>query len=317
MKQNRVLFIVGPTGIGKTALSIELAKRMDGEIVSADSRQVYKFMTIGTAKPTREELAAVPHHFIDIKTPDEYYSAGQFGREARVCIAGIRKRGKQPIVAGGSGLYIRALVDGLFEPKIADEIVKTNLKKEASENGIATLYDKLKIIDPKTAAKLPPTDSQRIMRALEVFEVTGEPFSNFVDMKPRPADFEPCFIGLTLERSELYERIEKRVDAILEMGLLDEVQELQKMGYGSDLNALQSVGYLEAFLYLDGKSSFSEMAALIKQKTRNYAKRQLTWFRKEKRIHRIDLSKFESLNEIADFSRHLFESHLEAWPKSA
>lgn len=310
MKQNRVLFIVGPTGIGKTALSIKLAERMKGEIVSADSRQVYKFMTIGTAKPTHAELAAVPHHFIDIKTPNEYYSAGQFGSEARICIAEIRKREKQPIVVGGSGLYIRALIDGLFEPKIADELVKTNLKKEAGENGIAVLYDRLNTVDPKTAVKLHSTDSQRIMRALEVFEVSGEPFSNFVDLKPRPADFEPCIIGLTLERSELYQRIEKRVDAMLELGLLDEVQKLQKMGYGPDLNALQSVGYHEAFLYLDGKLSGSEMAALIKQKTRNYAKRQMTWFSKDKRIHWIDLRKFDSLNEIANFSHHLFENHV-------
>ena len=311
MTQDRVLFIVGPTGIGKTALAIKLTERLKGEIVSADSRQIYKFMTIGTAKPTREELAAVPHHFIDIKTPDEYYSAGQFGSEARTRIAEIQKRGKQPMVAGGSGLYIRALIDGLFEPKIADEVVKIDLKKEAGENGIAALYGRLKTIDPKAAAKLHPTDSQRIMRALEVFEVTGEPFSNFVDIKPRPADFEPCIIGLTLERSELYERIEKRVDAMLELGLLDEVQELQKMGYEADLNALQSVGYHEAFLYLDGRLPGSEMAALIKQKTRNYAKRQLTWFRKDKRIHWIDLSKFESLNKITGFSQHLFESHLD------
>ena len=161
-----------------------------------------------------------------------------------------------------------------------------------------------------SSIRVHPTDSQRIMRALEVFEVTGEPFSNFVDLKPRPADFEPCILGLTLERSELYERIEKRVDAMLELGLLDEVQELQKMGYGSDLNALQSVGYHEAFLYLDGKLSDSEMAALIKQKTRNYAKRQMTWFRKDKRIRWLDLSKFESINEVADFSQHLFESHV-------
>ena len=242
MKQNRVLFIVGPTGIGKTALSIKLAKQMNGEIVSADSRQIYKFMTIGTAKPTHEELAAVPHHFIDIKTPDEYYSAGQFGSEARICIAEIRKREKQPIVVGGSGLYIRALMDGLFEPKIADELVKTNLKKEAGENGIAVLYNRLKTIDPKSAAKLHSTDSQRIMRALEVFEVTGEAFSNFVDFKPRPADFEPCILGLTLERSELYERIEKRVEAMLERGFLDEVKELQKMGYRSELNSLRFCG---------------------------------------------------------------------------
>ncbi|TDI93466.1 MAG: tRNA (adenosine(37)-N6)-dimethylallyltransferase MiaA [Caldithrix sp.] len=309
MKQDRVLFIVGPTGIGKTALAIKLAERLKGEIVSADSRQIYEFMTIGTAKPTKEELAAVPHHFIDIKTPDEYYSAGQFGSEARVCIVEIQKRGMQPMVVGGSGLYIRALIDGLFEPKIADERVKTNLKKEAGENGISVLHSRLKTIDPRTAAKLHPTDSQRIMRALEVFEVTGEPFSNFVDRKPQPAEFSPCIIGLTLERSELYKRIEERVDIMLELGLLDEVHELRKMGYGQDLNALQSVGYQEGFLYLDGKLSISEMAALIKQKTRNYAKRQMTWFRKDERIDWVDLGKFDSLNEIANFSHRLFESH--------
>ncbi len=307
MKQNSVLFIVGPTGIGKTTLSIELAKRMDGEIVSADSRQVYKYMTIGTAKPTSEELAAVPHHFIDIKTPDEYYSAGQFGSEARVCIAEIQKRQKQPLVVGGSGLYIRALVDGLFEPQIADELVKANLKKEANEHGIKALYEKLKGVDPKTAGKLHSTDSQRIMRALEVFQVTGEPFSSFIDMKPRPADFEPRIIGLSLDRSELYAGIEKRVDGMLQLGLVDEVKELQRMGYGSDLNSLQSVGYREAFLYLDRKLNISEMTVLIKQKTRNYAKRQMTWFKKDKRIHWIDVGESGSLDETADFSENLFE----------
>lgn len=306
-EKSRILFIVGPTGVGKTALSLELAKRIDSEIVSADSRQVYKYMDIGTAKPTPEELAAVSHHFIDIKNPDEYYSAGQFGTEARSCIKDIQHRGRQSIVVGGSGLYIRALVDGLFDPKIADEEVKLELKKEACEKGIAALYDRLKTVDPKSADRLNSTDSQRIIRALEVFEITGEPFSQFLKIETQAADFEPCFVGLTLERRELYERIENRVDSMFKNDFLDEVRELEKMGYGPELNALQSVGYKEAFLYLDNRLDFPQMVALIKQKSRNYAKRQFTWFKKDERIHWVDLNAHKDFTELADEVQRIYD----------
>lgn len=304
--KKRVLLIVGPTAIGKTTVSLELAKRIDCEIISADSRQVYKYMDVGTAKPSKEERATVPHHFIDIKFPDEYYSAGQFGSEARKCADAIIARGKQPVVVGGSGLYIRGLVDGFFEPKISNGQVKANLKKQAQENGISSLYQRLKLVDLQTAEKLHPADSQRIMRALEVFEITGQPFSQFLKIEPRSATFEPCFIGLAMERADLYDRIDRRVDAMIANGLLEEVEELRNRGYGPHLNALRTVGYKQAFMYLENKLSYSEMADLIKQKTRNYAKRQLTWFRKEKRIHWIDVNDFKKEAELAGHIQKIF-----------
>ncbi len=297
--KNRVLLLVGPTGVGKTAASLELAKRIDGEIVSADSRQIYRYMNIGTAKPTREQLQMVPHHFIDIRDPDQYYSAGQYSREARQCIADIFARGKKPIVVGGSGLYIRALVDGLFSPRISDELVKAALKQRAREQGMAVLYEQLQTADSVTASKLHPTDTQRVLRALEVYQLTGRPFSEFLEKEPQPADFDPVFIGLTMARDNLYQRIEQRVEAMLSAGFLDEVRELQRRGYGLHLNALQTVGYKEAFLYLQNELSFEEMLRLMKQKSRNYAKRQFTWFRKDGRVRWIEWTENSTAAEVA------------------
>lgn len=282
--QRRVLLLVGPTAVGKTAVSLKLAPQLQAEIVSADSRQVYRFMDIGTAKPTREERESVPHHFIDIKNPDEYYSAGQFGREARERIDTVFARGRQPIVVGGSGLYIRALVDGLFEPGIKDERIKQSLKKQAHDLGVAELYGRLQRLDPETAARLHATDTQRILRALEVYEITGVPFSKFLERPPASANFVPLLYGLTMERSTLYERIEERTDRMLARGFLNEVRDLRRRGYGPDLNAMNTVGYKEADLFLDGELSHDEMVRLFKQRSRNYAKRQLTWFRKDERI---------------------------------
>ncbi len=286
-----VLIIVGPTAVGKTDLSIALAQALNGEIVSADSRQIYRFMDIGTAKPTGEQLAAVPHHFIDICTPEERYSAGRFSEEARATIVDILSRGKVPLVVGGSGLYIRALVDGLAEPPVGDETVKRTLKSRAAQDGIQSLFEMLKKIDPVTAKKLHQSDSQRIMRALEVYEITGEPFSSFIQKPPKPAQFSACFVGLNRERTELYRRIETRVNIMLESGLVDEVKMLRSKGFHRDLNALQTVGYKEVFSYLADEIDYDHMVALIKQKSRNYAKRQLTWFRKDKRIVWVDLSR--------------------------
>lgn len=309
--KKRVLIIAGPTAIGKTEVSIELAKRIDAEIISADSRQVYRFMNIGTAKPTREQLAAVPHHFIDHKFPNEYYSAGEFGTEARDRIDDIHVRGKHAIVVGGSGLYIRGLVDGFFEPKVADEQIKARLKKEADGKGISKLHERLKSIDPETAERLDRADSQRIMRALEVFEITGKPFSEFLKVEPQPADFEPCFFGLTMARDKLYKRIETRVDLMIEQGLVDEAKNLMEKGYGSGLNVLQTVGYKETFAFLKGEIGHEEMMSLIKQKTRNYAKRQLTWFKKDERIDWIDLDEFLNHEEVVNHIEEKFmEEHL-------
>ncbi len=287
--RKKVLCIVGPTAVGKTAVALKFAEHHDCEIVSADSRQIYKYMTIGTAKPTEAELAAVPHYFIDTKFPDEDFSAGQFGTEARVIIENIFKRGKLPVVVGGSGLYIRGLVDGFSGERIADTGVKSKLKAEVENIGLPVLYDRLKMVDPVTADKLPPGDTQRILRALEVYEVSGKPFSDFVAKESKPANFESMFAGLTLPRDSLYKRIENRVDMMLKAGLVAEVEKLQELGYAPKLNALQTVGYKEVFQHLAGKIDAEQMAALIKQKTRNFAKRQFTWFKRDKRIRWIDL----------------------------
>lgn len=301
MKRKKVLFIVGPTAVGKTETAIELARKLDGEIISADSRQIYRYMDIGTAKPTPEQRRQVPHHFIDIKNPDEYYSAGEFSREARQKIHDLLNRGIQPIVVGGSGLYIRALVDGIFEPKVADPEVKERLTREARKKGIQHLHKRLSKIDPETAQRLPATDTQRIIRALEVYELTGKPFSEFLKHSPKPADFTAVFFGLTRERQKLYKRINERVDRMIEEGLVEEVKKLHSMGYGPHLNALRTVGYREVFEYLAGELSYDEMIELIKQHSRNYAKRQLTWFRKEKRIRWLNLEDFKNTEEIVDF----------------
>jgi len=281
---NHVILIVGPTAVGKTYLSLKLAYQNGGEIVSADSRQIYKFMNIGTAKPTLEERASIPHHFIDIKYPDEYYSAGRYGKEARLEIKEIQKKGKLPIVVGGSGLYIKALVDGFFDAEVADAQIKKKLNEQLKLNGLARLYEQLLRVDPTLASKISPNDTQRILRGLEVWEITGTPLSQLQQETRKQADFNPVIYGLTMERQQLYRIIEERVDRMIQQGLIEEVQELIKQGYSDNLNSLQTVGYKEVFDYLKNKYTYFQMIDMIKQKSRNYAKRQMTWFRKEQRI---------------------------------
>lgn len=297
--KNQVLIIVGPTAVGKTNLALSLARQIQNiEIISADSRQVYKFMNIGTAKPRPEELSTVPHHFIDIKYPDEYYSAGKYGREARQKIEELFRQKKIPIVVGGSGLYIRALVDGFFEKTVFDQQVKSRLKAEIQTQGLNALHERLKQVDPVSAEKLHPNDKHRIVRALEVYELTGTPLSEFQDQESSKANFDPLFVGLTRDRKQLYQIIEQRVDLMLDEGLVEEVIQLKKMGYHSGLNSMQTVGYREVFDYLDQKLDFNEMVQLIKQRSRNYAKRQMTWFRKDERIRWFDMDQFSDLEKF-------------------
>ncbi len=298
-RKNDVIIIVGPTAVGKTSLSLHIAGQLDSEIVSADSRQIYKLMDIGTAKPTIEEQCLILHHFIDIKFPNEYYSAGQYAREARTTIQSIREKDRLPIVVGGSGLYIRALVDGFFTGEIADEAVKKKLIQEEDEKGLTFLYQKLIRVDPVLAQKLHPNDSQRIKRALEVWEVSGKPLSQFQKKPNNLANFNPVYLGLTMERERLYHRIERRVDQMLTDGLVDEVKSIAKLGYSKDLSALQTVGYKEVFQYLDKRINFNQMVELIKQKSRNYAKRQFTWFKKDRRINWYNITGPKDLQSLA------------------
>lgn len=275
--------------MGKTECSILLAERLKGEIVSADSRQVYRYMNIGTAKPTEDDLRRAAHHFIDIRDPDQYYSAGEYGREARDCIDRLLSEGVRPVVVGGSGFYIRALVDGLFAPDVSDRRIKEKWRRRIEEEGIDAVFSYLRSVDPRTAERLHPNDTQRVVRALEVWDLAGLRLSDFHEHAAVPASFTPVFIGLTRPREALHERINRRVDRMMQQGLVDEVKSLLEKGWGPELNALRTVGYQEVFDYLKGAYDSDEMIRLIKQNSRRYAKRQSTWFRKDSRVTWIDV----------------------------
>ncbi len=250
-KPVKVPIIVGPTAVGKTDLSILLAKTYGGEIISADSRQIFRYMDIGTAKVDKELQKEIRHHFIDILDPSDYYSAGMFARDARNKIAEIQKKDILPIVVGGSGLYIRALVDGIFELDAKDADLRDTLDQRVEEEGLSVLYSELKQVDPHYAAKLSVHDKQRILRALEVYQLTGRSFSEWHETKPQAASFEPVFIGLNAERELLYKRINDRVNRMFKLGLVSEVNNLIQLGFGRQMNALNTVGYKEVFYWLD------------------------------------------------------------------
>ncbi|MBD3376448.1 tRNA (adenosine(37)-N6)-dimethylallyltransferase MiaA [candidate division KSB1 bacterium] len=290
LRNARVLLLVGPTAVGKTGLSLEIAQTLGGEIVSADSRQIYRYMDIGTAKPTFDERAVVPHHFIDTKDPDELYSAGEYGRDARAVIQDLLQKDIVPVVVGGSGFYIRALVDGLFAPEISDHEVKEKWRRRLVTKGREAVFAELERVDPRTAERLHINDTQRIVRALEVYELTGKPISQFQEGQEEPADFEPVFIGLERDRSELVQRIEQRVDLMMDQGLMQEVQALLEKGFSPDVNALATVGYQEVVAYLQGEYDFEEMVEQIKIHTRQYSKRQMTWFRRDLRVNWLNLT---------------------------
>ncbi|HDI51930.1 MAG TPA: tRNA (adenosine(37)-N6)-dimethylallyltransferase MiaA [Bacteroidetes bacterium] len=284
-RKPKLLVIVGPTAVGKTKFALELAKYFSQiEVISADSRQIYKLMDIGTAKPSPAERQQVVHHFIDICYPDEPYSAGIFGQQGREKIVEIFQRGKIPIVVGGSGLYIRSLVDGLFDYRISDSQVKQRLRHQADVEGLDALYRKLQQIDATAAAKIHPNDRQRIIRALEVWEITGRPISQLQTQARPEIPFEPVFIGLIRERQQLYRAIEQRVDEMIQKGLFEEVERQRDLGYHRNLQAMQTVGYQEIYACLEGEITREEAISLIKRNTRRFAKRQMTWFKADSRI---------------------------------
>ncbi|RLD14020.1 tRNA (adenosine(37)-N6)-dimethylallyltransferase MiaA [candidate division KSB1 bacterium] len=297
--KRKVHFIVGPTAVGKTFLSERIAEHLAVEIISADSRQIYRYMDIGTAKPDVALRKKVRHHFIDICDPDAYYSAGMFGREARQTVKQILERGNRPLVVGGSGFYIKAMVDGIFELETKDEAVRAELDERLQKEGLPALYDALQKVDPVYAAKISPNDRQRILRSLEVYRITGRPFSSFHRQKPVQADFEPVFWGLDMERKALYARINRRVDQMLSQGLIDEVQALLERGYSPELNALNTVGYKEVIQYLKNELTLDEMTERIKRNSRRYAKRQFTWFRADKRIRWQTIQTADDLEKLA------------------
>ena len=291
---NKVLFIIGSTGSGKTELSLKTAQQFNGEIVCADSRQIYRKMDIGTAKPKDEERLRISHHLFDICDPNEYFSAGEYSKLARKSISGILQRNHLPIVVGGSGLYIKALIDGVFQEDFKDQHVRQRLNSEADNKGISVLYQRLMEIDPEQAQKIHFNDRKRIIRGLEVYELSGNPISKMQKEKTTPSKFHPILIGLKWRREKLFQRINQRVDHMIQLGLVEEVKHLRMQGYGIELNSMNSVGYKEMISFLAEEISFEEAILLIKRNTRRYAKRQMTWFKKDKRIHWIDL--FEPVN---------------------
>ncbi|MBI3327474.1 MAG: tRNA (adenosine(37)-N6)-dimethylallyltransferase MiaA [Nitrospinae bacterium] len=286
-----ILVILGPTAVGKTDLSLALAHDLDAEIVGADSRQLYRFLDIGTAKPSVAQRQAVPHHLIDVVNPDEPLNAAMFSRMAWACIRAIEARGKRPLVVGGSGLYIRALTDGLFTGPSADRDLRASLEAEANLGGIHILHDRLAQVDPQSARRIHPHDRVRIIRALEVYTLTGTPISEWQRQWHPPQRPQPfVLIGLQRDRHDLRARIAARTQAIIRKGLVTEVRWLLAEGFSPGLPPLRSVGYAEIIAYLAGEYSLTEAQALIARNTWHLAKRQMTWFRRVTGIRWVSLT---------------------------
>lgn len=290
--EKRIIAIAGPTAVGKTAVAINLAERLGGEIISADSVQVYRHLDIGTAKPSAKEQRRVRHHLIDICEPDENYTVADYQRDARRVIAELWGKNVQPILVGGSGLYLRAVLQNYaFSAAAADEKTREALWDMARRLGSAFLHERLRQVDPKSAERIHPNDAKRIIRALEVYEASGQPLSLQVEKTMQTPKEKTYLFGLNMPREELYRRIEERVDLMMEAGLVNEVQEILAKGYSPDCKALQSLGYRQIVDYLAGRCDLETAVENIKRETRRFAKRQLTWFRREKSIIWVDVKK--------------------------
>jgi len=300
----KIVIILGPTASGKTDLAVRLAERFDGEIVNADSMQVYRGMDIGTAKPSPELRHRVPHHLIDIADPDQDFSASDFRREAAKAIADIARRSKRAFIVGGTGLYIRALLQGLVDSPSGVGEVRLELEEEARRHGNEALLGELANVDPVTAERLHPNDLVRIIRALEVYRMTGKPISKQRSSHGFSGDYYCVLkLGLTVDRRELYERIDRRVDRMMGDGLVDEVRTLLALGFSPQLKALRSIGYRQICAYLSGEYPLDEGVRLIQRDTRRYAKRQMTWFKNDKEINWVEYSdNFASIyNNVIEF----------------
>ena len=294
MTKKPMIILSGPTAVGKTALSIELAKRINGAIISADSMQVYKYMDIGSAKIMPEEMCGIPHYLIDALMPEEEFNIVVFQKMAKKALEEIYANGQIPIIAGGTGFYIQALLYDIdFDNQDADEVYRAQLEQLASEEGNEALHNRLKEIDPVSAEKIHANNVKRVIRALEFYHLTGKPISEHNEaeqQKESPYNF--AYFVLTDERENLYKRIDMRVDIMLENGLLDEVKKLKNMGYHRNMVSMQGLGYKEILDYFDGKYTLDEAIYILKRETRHFAKRQLTWFRREKDVIWLDKSKY-------------------------
>ena len=300
MKEN-LFILIGPTAIGKTALSIDLAKKLNGEIISADSMQIYKNMDIGTAKIRENEMEGIAHHLLDIVFPDEEYTVADYQRDASKLICEINRKKKLPMVVGGTGLYINSLVYNLnFNEVAPNEEYRLELEDLSDKYGDGYLHDKLVEIDYESSKNISPNDRKRIIRALEIYKVTGQTMSERNKGFRRETEkYNLTMICLNMDREKLYNRINKRVDIMIEDGLVDEVKSILDKGYNRDLVSLKGIGYKEIIMYLEGNISLDDAIDKIKQGSRNYAKRQLTWFRRDKRIKWFNTDQFHSLDELS------------------
>ncbi|MEW4283624.1 tRNA (adenosine(37)-N6)-dimethylallyltransferase MiaA [Priestia koreensis] len=289
-EKQKLVVLIGPTAVGKTNLSISLAEALNGEIISGDSMQIYRQMDIGTAKIKREEMKGIPHHLLDIKDPDEAFSVADFQTIVREKISEIASRGKVPMIVGGTGLYIQSVIyDYQFAEKEENREIKQRLEALLDEKGIEYLYNKLKEVDPASAERIHINNHRRVMRALEVYEATGKPFSDNVSEQSYELLYDVTLIGLTMDRDKLYERINMRVDMMVDEGLLDEVKRLYDGGI-RDVQSIQAIGYKEIYEYLDGHVTLEKAVEQLKQNSRRYAKRQLTWFRNKMTVTWFDVT---------------------------
>ena len=301
--KDKLFVLMGPTAIGKTDLSIDLAKKLNGEIISADSMQIYKLMNIGTAKVTPEEMEHIPHHLIDIIYPDEEYTVANYQRDARELITQINSRKKLAMIVGGTGLYINSIVYNLNFTKVPpDNGYRQELEELANKHGDIYLHDILTRVDLDSSKTISQNDRKRIIRALEVLKVTGKTMSDHNKNFRKEVDkYNLSIVCLNMDREKLYDRINKRVDIMIEEGLIDEVKNILDKGYSKELVSLKGIGYKEIIMSLEGEISLDEAIEKIKQASRNYAKRQLTWFRRDKRIFWIDKDDFDNIDDLSNY----------------
>ncbi len=297
--KKELIILTGPTAVGKTALSILLAKKIGGEIISADSMQVYRYLDIGSAKITEAEMEGVPHHLIDALFPGQDFNVFRFQQMAKEAAAGIYERGHIPIVAGGTGFYIQALLYDIdFSEEGDNSGVRAALEEEARTRGSGYLHERLKLIDPESAAAIHPNNQKRVLRALEFYQLNGVPISRHNETeRQKESAYRSCYFVLNDQRDLLYRKINRRVDDMMEDGLLDEVKKLREMGCKRDMLSMQGLGYKELLAYLDGEGTLDEAVEAIKRNTRHFAKRQLTWFRREKNVIWVDKPAFDYDNE--------------------
>jgi tRNA dimethylallyltransferase len=301
MEKEKLVVIIGPTAVGKTKLSIDIAKRFNGEIISGDSMQIYRSMDIGTAKITPDEMEGITHHLLDIKDPADTYSVAEFQENVRALIKDISGRKKLPIIVGGTGLYIQSVIyDYQFSEKGSDQAIREKLEKEATDHGIQPIYEKLQKVDPSSSDRIHPNNHRRVIRALEVYLTTGKTMSQYLEEQEEGTLlYDVVILGLTMDREKLYERINLRVDKMITEGLIQEVKSLHDKGL-RDVQSIQAIGYKEIYDYLDHHTTLDEAVDLLKRNSRRYAKRQLTWFR-----NKMDVTWFDMTN--IDYQKKLVE----------